>query len=234
MYQKNSALPNIKYECTVLILKQMYWLFIMVLGDGPVHNDFPWSFHGGLSVVKYHLFMQPNIFITDHHCKPIYNRLNAQKFSAFPCSTSISFFCLQTVIKKVVRRYIFERLQASVSNEGDLDTLKQTISGLQEEIKVKSRDVEHVAMQQSQVIETLNSLREMTSYLENTTAQIFEHVTGSAVPPAPPSYAVAGAMDTAGHMTSPSHVRRRTFGPLLDNGMQSVIETGDEESEAAS
>lgn len=131
------------------------------------------------------------------------------------------------MIKKVVRRYIFERLQASVSNEGDLDTLKQTISGLQEEVKVKSRDIEHVAMQQGQVIETLNSLREMTSYLENTTAQIFEHVTGSVVP-------VAGAMDTLGHVSPGCHVRRRTFGPVLDNGMQSVIETGDEETEAAS
>ena len=138
------------------------------------------------------------------------------------------------MIKKVVRRYIFERLQASVSNEGDLDTLKQTISGLQEEIKVKSRDVEHVAMQQGQVIETLNSLREMTSYLENTTAQIFEHVTGNVVPAAPPSYAVAGTMDTVGGHVSPGHVRRRTFGPVLDNGMQSVIETGEDESEAAS
>ena len=143
------------------------------------------------------------------------------------------FIFLQTVIKKVVRRYIFERLQASVSNEGDLDALKQTISGLQEEIKVKSRDVEHVVMQQGQVLETLNSLREMTSYLENTTAQIYEHVTGSVVPPAPPSYPVAGVMDTMGHVTD-GHVRRRTFGPVLDNGMQSVIETGDEESEAAS
>ena len=138
------------------------------------------------------------------------------------------------MIKKVVRRYIFERLQASVSNEGDLDTLKQTISGLQEEVKVKSRDIEHVAMQQGQVIETLNSLREMTSYLKNTTAQIFEHVTGSVVPAAPPSYAVAGAMDTVGHVSPGGHVRRRTFGPVLDNGMQSVIETGDEETEAAS
>ena len=138
------------------------------------------------------------------------------------------------MIKKVVRRYIFERLQASVnSNEGDLDTLKQTIIGLQDEVKAKSRDVEHVAVQQGQVIETLNSLREMTSYLENTTAQIYEHVTGSVVPPAPPSYAVAGSMDSA--CVSPSsHVRRRTFGPVLDNGMQSVIENGDEETEAAS
>ena len=136
------------------------------------------------------------------------------------------------MIKKVVRRYIFERLQASLnSNDGDLDALKQTISGLQEDVKNKSRDIEHVTVQQNQLLETLNSLREMTSYLENTTAQIFEHVTGNTVPP--PSYAVAGAMESASHM-SPSHVRRRTFGPVLDNGMRSVIENGDEESEAAS
>ncbi len=53
------------------------------------------------------------------------------------------------MIKKVVRRYIFERLQATVtSNEGDLDSLKQTIVGLQDDVKNKARDVEHVAMQQ--------------------------------------------------------------------------------------
>ncbi len=56
------------------------------------------------------------------------------------------------MIKKVVRRYIFERLQATVtSNEGDLDSLKQTIVGLQDDVKSKARDVEHVAMQQVSV-----------------------------------------------------------------------------------
>ena len=131
------------------------------------------------------------------------------------------------MIKKVVRRYIFERLQASVnSNEGDLDTLKQTISGLQEEVKVKSRDIEHVAVQQGQMMEVLSNLREVTSYLENTTAHIYEHVTGNMAPP-PHS---GSSLGSPSHV-SPTHVRRRTFGPVLDNGMQSVFENGDEESE---
>ncbi len=137
----------------------------------------------------------------------------------------------------MVRRYIFERLQASVSpGEGDLEGLKQTISGLQEEVRVRARDVEHVSVTQTQLLDAIHGLRDVTSYLEHVTADVYAHVTGSPPPPppAPPGGGVAESRDGLIATSSPSHVRHRTFGPLLDNGMQSVIETGDEEAESAS
>ncbi len=76
-------------------------------------------------------------------------------------------------------------------------------------------------------MEAVGSLREMMADLGHTTAHMYEHVTGSPQPPPPPPPSAHG------EASGLSMRRRQPFGPVLDNGMQSVLEHGDEENETS-